>query len=164
MDVIDLEKHSLQISGFRLTVPLGQNEPLKGLCYKTSKNKTAKNKTSNFKTLNFKTSNYKTSKVTKDRITKRWITKRQKLQKVELQNVELQNVESYKGRITKGRKLLNIEKGRKLRYTMGKIRGQISSLSIENVAKNSPGLFLLVNSIEKNLKCRKFKKFEKSKA
>jgi hypothetical protein len=54
-----------------------------------------------------------------------------------------------KCRITKGRKLQNVEKGRKLRYSMGKIRGRISSLRIKKVAKNSPRLFLLVNSVEK---------------
>jgi hypothetical protein len=83
-----------------------------------------------------KNPDYKTSNVTKGK----------------KQNVKLQNVESYKtskvtkGRITKRRKLQNLEKvrklqkaekvrklqkaekGRKIRYSMGKIRGKISSL------------------------------------
>jgi hypothetical protein len=40
-------------------------------------------------------------------------------------------------------------KGRKIWYSIGQIRGKISSLRIKKVAKNSPGLFLLVNSVAK---------------
>jgi hypothetical protein len=41
----------------------------------------------------------------------------------------------------KFRKLQKAEKGRKIWYSMGKIRGRFSSRRIKKVAKNSPGHF-----------------------
>jgi hypothetical protein len=59
-----------------------------------------------------------------------------------------QNVENYK--TEKCWKLQKAEKGGKIQYSKGKIRGKLSPRRIKKVAKNSPRFFLLVNSVEKN--------------
>jgi hypothetical protein len=67
-------------------------------------------------------------------------------------------------KVTKRRKRLNItksqkaKKGRKIQYSMGKIRGKISSLRIRKGGKNSPGHSFKLNSVEKKTKMLKITK------
>jgi hypothetical protein len=60
--------------------------------------------------------------------------------------------------VKNSRKLQKAKKGRKIRHSMGKIRGKFSSLRIKKVAKNSPGLFSFSKQWSKKPKMSKITK------
>jgi hypothetical protein len=87
------------------------------------------------------------------KVTKDRITKRRKLQNVE------KDRKSQKAK--KGQKLQKAEKGRKIWYSMGKIRGKIYFLRIKKGSKKFPWAFSSSKQCRKKQKCQKLQKAEK---